>query len=236
MGPSPLPSHDPSLRATGVDSYLDYSRRLQRRAWLFAAIPLCIFVALITYGTARLERLQLEIAGAQNRLSITDEAIKNDSLKLRALQARLKNATDTAQIYGLAFNEVSDSPEKAQAVFKAAASKFPEVALITIQVADKSQLSQANIIAEDLRKAGYIVPPDEAIEVRGAHISRGTYLRYFFKNDRNLAQQVLNQINLTGAHAKLYDLSDARDLGEIHPRQFEFRLGLDSVQPADAGR
>lgn len=227
----PTPRSDHS-RMT-LHGYLEYSARLQKWAWLSAIIPLAIFVALIVFGTARLKSLHERVADAQTELASVQTKRDDARKELSQVEIQLKNASTGGKICGAAVADLSGSADKTQSAYKEAASKFPDAALITIQVADKSQLPQANAIAEHLRKAGYIVPPDQAIDVRGTHISRGTFLRYFFPDDKDLAQKVLDQINATGVHAELYDLSGAKDLGEIHPRQFEFRLGLNSV-PAKA--
>jgi hypothetical protein len=77
-----------------------------------------------------------------------------------------------------------------------------------------------------LRSFGYEVPPDEAIEIRGVqHISKENYVRYFFSSDEALAQQIANKIRAMGIDVQTFSLVGAPGLGEIHPRNFEFRLG-----------
>jgi hypothetical protein len=202
--------------------YVKKTAHLQKRAWVFTAIPLAIFVFTIVVGTQRLSSLI-------RQADIAEERRDRASAELKGVENRLREAKRSTAICGTAFSYVTDSSTTAQAAYKKAASQFPDVALVTIQVADKTQLPKAEEIADSLRRSGYEVPPQDAIDIRGNHISHGSYLRYFYEQDKPLAEIVLGVINRLGVNAKLYDLSDAKDVGETHPRQFELRLGLDSV-------
>jgi len=218
-----------------LHGYLEYSSRLQKWAWLVTGFSLILFAALILYGTATLKRLNDQVNVARSDLGSLQRERTDASEQLKHLYVELGNASKRGKVCNLAVTDLAGSPDRTQSAYKEAASKVPEAALITIQVAGKNQLAQASLIASYLRNAGYIVPSDEAIEVRGTHISQGTYLRYFFKDDKALAEQVVSEIKATGTDAKLYDLSGAKDLGEIHPHQFELRLGLSDLASKNAG-
>jgi hypothetical protein len=96
--------------------------------------------------------------------------------------------------------------------------------VITIQIAQPSQLDKAKEIAAELRNLGYMVPPDQDIQIRGM-ISNNTYLRYFFKSDELAANRIVNQIRAMGVHVEPYPLIGANDLGQVYPGDFELRLG-----------
>jgi hypothetical protein len=224
------PKKEPNPRL--LADYLEQSARLQKRAWIFTAIPLIVLAFTFWWAAKYLADLQRQVRVAEAQLLTTDKAVDSDKGQLAELEGRLKNARTTAAVCGSAVVYATDSQAAVtQAAYKRAASNFPSVALVTIQVASKSQLPKANEIAASLRKSGYEVPPDQAIDIRGTHISRGSYLRYFYREDRPLGEKILQVINGLGVSAKLYDLSDAKDVGETHPHQFEFRLGLDSIPP-----
>jgi hypothetical protein len=210
---------------SALQAYVQRSRSLQRRAWWFTIVPLAIFVLLlgaVAHKTVQLRELQTATAEAEKTLA-------KDRAEISQLETRLQILGNTVNILS---TTAKVPPEQTAAAFNQAASQFSYTALITIQVAYDSQLGKAKQIANSLRHLGYEVPPDQGIEVRGkARISRGTYLRFFVPSDKVLAQQIVDQINAIqiGVKVEPFDLSDepASSLGEIHPRQFELRLGSD---------
>jgi hypothetical protein len=173
-----------------------------------------IFVALLVslvYTSVHLREVQKKTREATENLLQVDAKLTTDKKELDRVEASLR-------FYQGAFGTV--------------ASKVPNAAVVTIQVAYESQLDTAKEIANKLRHLGYEVPPDQAIEIRGAqHIAHLTYLRFFFPEDAKLAEHIVEQVNSMGVGVKVepFDLSKEpkESLGEIHPRQFEFRLGSD---------
>jgi hypothetical protein len=207
---------------TGADNARQFEERLARssRAVAFwSAVGALLILSALVYSGFHLRRVQKKTQEAE-------ASLKAKQAELKEVDARLTKAKQTADIYGLTLNTVSiKSPEETAAAFKRAVSQVPGAAGITIQIASKSQLAKAKEIAGRLRDLGYEVPPDEAIEIRGVHISNENYVRYFFKSDEDLARQIANQIKAMGIDVQPFSLVGEPDLGEVHPRTFEFRLG-----------
>jgi cell division protein FtsL len=214
---------------TGADNARQFEERLARssRAVAFwSAVGALLILSALVYSGFHLRRVQKKTQEAEASLKAKQAELEAKQAELKEVDARLTKAKQTADIYGLTLNTVSiKSPEETAAAFKRAVSQVPGAAGITIQIASKSQLAKAKEIAGRLRDLGYEVPPDEAIEIRGVHISNENYVRYFFKSDEDLARQIANQIKAMGIDVQPFSLVGEPDLGEVHPRTFEFRLG-----------
>lgn len=214
---------------TGVENIQQFEERLARSSRVVAfwsAVGALVILSALVYSGFRLTRVQKETQKAEATLEATQAELEAKKAELEKVDAQLTKAKQTAEIYGLALNAVSrKAPEETATAFKEAVAEVPGVAGITIQIAYKSQLGKAKEIAAQLKHLGYELPPDDTIEIRGVHISNNNYVRYFFKSDEALAEQIVSQIRAMGIDVQPYSLVGAPDLGEVHPRNFEFRLG-----------
>lgn len=193
--------------------------RISRAVAFWSAVGALLILSALAYSSFHLMRIQKKTQGAE-------AGLEAKQAELKEAEARLTKVKQTLDIYDRTLSTVSiKSPEETAAAFKQAVSQVPGTAGITIQIAYKSQLAKAKEIASRLRELGYEVPPDEAIEIRGVHISNDNYVRYFFNSDAALAQQIANQIKAMGIDMQPFSLVGAKDLGEVHPRTFELRLG-----------
>jgi hypothetical protein len=214
---------------TAGESTQQFEEQLARRSRVVAfwsAVGALLTLSALVYSGVHLARVREKTQEAEASLKAKQTELNEVDTRLRQVKAQLTKAEQTAQIYGLTLNTISEkSPEETTAAFKQAVSQVPGAAGITIQIAYKSQVDKAKEIAAQLRNLGYEVPPDEAIEIRGIHISNDNYVRYFHQSDKALAEQIVNQIKAMGVDVQPYSLVGAKDLGEVPPRTFEFRLG-----------
>jgi hypothetical protein len=202
-----------------------FEEQLARRSRVVAfwsAVGALLTLSALVFSSIHLARIQGKTREAETRLRVEQAELEQLQTRLEQVKVQLKRTVD---VYGLTLNLVSKSPEETTAAFKQAVSQVQGAAGITIQIAYKNQLDKAKEIASQLRTLGYEVPPDQTIEIRGVHISEDTYLRYFFQSDEALANQIVTQIKGMGVEVQAYSLVGAKDLGEVHPRNFEFRLG-----------
>jgi hypothetical protein len=210
---------------TSAGSTQQFEEQLARRSRVVAfwsAVGALLTLSALVFSSIHLASVRGKTQEVETRLKAEQAELEQVETRLEQVKAQLKRTVD---VYGLTLNLVSKSPEGTTAAFKQAVSQVQGAAGITIQIAYKNQLDKAKDIASQLRTLGYEVPPDQTIEIRGAHISEGTYLRYFFQSDEALANQIVNQIKGMGVDVQPYSLIGAKDLGEVHPRNFEFRLG-----------
>jgi hypothetical protein len=215
---------------TSADKTQQFEERLARSSRVVAfwsGVGALLILSALAYSGVHLTRVQKKTQEVEASLKSKQAELAAKQAKLKEVDAQLAKAEQTAHIYGLTLETVyKKSPEETTAAFKQAVSEVPGTAGITIQIAYQSQLKKAKEIAAQLRSFGYEVPPDETIEIRGVqHISKENYVRYFFSSDEALAQQISNKIRAMGIDVQTFSLVGAPGLGEIHPRNFEFRLG-----------
>jgi len=214
---------------TGTENTSALEERLARSsrvAAFWSAVGALLVLSALGYSGFRLTRVQKEIQKAETNLRATQAELEAKKTELNNVDAQLTKAKQTAEIYGLTLTTVSRKvPDETATAFKQAVGEVPGATGITIQIAYKSQLGKAKEIAAQLRHLGYELPPDDTIDIRGVHISNDNYVRYFFKSDEALAEQIANQIRAMGIDIQPYSLVGAADLGEVHPRNFELRLG-----------
>jgi hypothetical protein len=214
------------MAVTGIEEFEEQLARKSRVVAFWSALGAFIVLSALVYSSLRLGSIRKQTEQAEAALSARQSELKETEAKLNAVKSQLAKAQQTAQVYGLTLNAVSgQSPERTAAAFKSAIGQVPDATGITIQVASKSQLPKAVEIAAQLRTLGYEVPPDQAIEIRGAHISDMNYVRYFFQSDEALANQIASQVRAMGVEVQPFSLVGEKDLGEVHPRNFELRLG-----------
>lgn len=211
--------------ADDLTELLAEAERRQKKAGIvglyFILIPLVVGLAIVAYAGVQVRTLQ--------RVNAELEKKQND---LKEIDARLEKQKQTAKLCNVTLGTVTkNSAAETASAFKMAVSEVPGTVGITIQVAYDTQLAKAKEIAAHLRELGYELPPDEAIEVRGKQrISKENYVRYFFDSDEALAQQIASQIKAIGVEIKPFSLVAAKDLGDVHPKTFEVRLGSDYNQ------
>lgn len=215
---------------TDEDNTQQFEERLARSSRLVAfwsAVGAILILSALVYSVIQLTRIQKKIEEKQVSLKATEEELGKKIDALKKIDAELDKAKQTADVYGLTLNTVSKKlPEETVAAFNRAVSQVPGTVGITIQIAYESQLDRAEEIAAQLRRLGYEVPPNEPIEIRGVHISNYNYVRYFFDEDKALAEQIVNQIRAMGVPVQEpFPLVGNPDVGEVHRRTFEFRLG-----------
>jgi hypothetical protein len=214
---------------TDEDNIRRFEEELARKSRTIAvwtAVGTVLTLSALIYSSVHLASVRKQTKDAEASLKAKQSELKELDARLQRVNAQLTKAEQTSRVYGLTLSDISvNSPEETNAAFKLAVSQIPEAVGITIQIAYKSQLSKAMEIASQLRKLGYEVPPDRTIEIRGEHISNDNYVRYFFDSDATLARQIAEQIKTMGINVQPYSLVGAKDLGEVHPRTFEFRLG-----------
>jgi hypothetical protein len=211
-----------------VDNMEQFEEQLAQKSRVVAfwsALGAFIVLSALVYSSVHLATVRTQTEEADATLKAKQSELDQAEARLNNIKAQLAKAEQTAQVYGLTLSAVSESPEKTTAAFRNAISQVPDATGITIQVAYKSQLPKAIEIAAQLRKLGYEVPPDQAIEVRGVHISDNNYLRYFFQSDETLANQIASRVTAMGVNVEPFSLVGAKDLGEVHPKNFELRLG-----------
>jgi hypothetical protein len=190
-----------------------------------------LVLSALAFSSFRLASIRKQTEEAEATLKAKQSELNDAAARLNGVKEQLAKAERTAHVYGLTLSAISDSPAKTAAAFKDAIGQVPDATGITIQVAYKNQIPKAIEIAAQLRKLGYEVPPDQAIEVRGMHISESNQLRYFFQSDEALAKQIVSQVKMLGVDLEPFSLVDAKDLGEVHPKNFELRLGLQYRPP-----
>jgi ABC-type transport system substrate-binding protein len=96
---------------------------------------------------------------------------------------------------------------------------------VDVYYANDGQRPKANEAAEQLKKLGYDVSVDAGpLKV----ISQNTYVRYFFTDDKELAEQVQQQIKSLGINAQVQSFAeepDRKSLGYVRPKALELWLG-----------
>jgi hypothetical protein len=96
---------------------------------------------------------------------------------------------------------------------------------VDIYFANEAQRPKVNEITAQFEKLGY----DVNLEDRPRRdITQNSYVRYFFREDEQLAHEIQEQLKSLGVPVDVQsfaDLADRASLGEIHPRGVELWLG-----------
>jgi hypothetical protein len=124
-------------------------------------------------------------------------------------------------------NQISDNQNKLEQMKRDvnfyASQLTPSV---DIFVAKEDQRPKADEAAEEIRKLNYNADIQDKPDPR----IRNTYVRYFFKDDKQFADQIQQHIKSVGINAEVQsfadvDEADRRALGYIKPKTLELWLG-----------
>jgi hypothetical protein len=142
------PSAGASSDKATVDDYLAYNRSLQKWAWLASAVPIVVFVAVVSYGTLELKNLQQNVQNAKADLEATRQEITRRQVEIKQLQDR--SAELTRQI-----NNAIASPTETGQSSHYSVSGHP--VMISINIAESRNRSEAEQVANVFRLHGYTV-------------------------------------------------------------------------------
>jgi hypothetical protein len=167
------PSPESTSHRPSVGDYLAYNDKLQKLAWFSVALPILIFVVVVTNGTIRLTHLQhkvyeakAELASTQNEIMQRQNEIKLLEKKRAAVNQQINNfnssptlSTDTAPLHSVSGHRV----------------------MISINIADSRNQEEAEQVAKVFRSHGYTVTE---IDVKRPNESSHETTVRFFQYDR----------------------------------------------------
>jgi len=159
-----------------VRTYLEYNRRLQKWAWVSAALSIGIFVTIVIYGSIHLKRLQekvdekkVELVGTQVEITLRqDEITKLEDRRAAVLQ----QINDFGSL-------ITKSAETGQQL---ARSVSGHPVLVSIDIDASRNPEEAAKVADVFRSHGYTVTGTEVS--RGGGSPHETTVR-FFQYDRS---------------------------------------------------
>jgi hypothetical protein len=199
-------------------AFLDASRRAKRLSWLSSwKVFVPGLTALLVFGSLAYEaKRQAFEASTQAMMATAQAEVARDQTKT-AESERKKTVQALAEARKAQTEAASVVRKSAQSYVSPTAAQTPRV---YIQISSEQQRTQARMIQERIKRAGFLAPGVELLSVG----PNRTELRYFKKSDETEAQQIAKTIASAGAPPTVVLVPGFEQSATMRPKHYELWL------------